>query len=451
MSESAVPISTIEKVRAREVLDSRGNPTIETEVYLRGGAFGRATIPSGASTGKWEAVELRDQDPKRYQGKGVLKAVEHVNKDIASIVVGKYWDSVTLDRSLIQQEGTKDKSRWGANAMLSVSLAFAKACAVQEKKSLPLFFQSLLPMVKKVMEFKAEGPIIMTPLAQTWRSGWLYGKFRLPCPLVNIVNGGMHADNALDIQEFMIVPVGAPSFAEALRYSVEVFHTLKALLKKQGLNTNVGDEGGFAPQWSNTTAAIEGILEAIVKAGLVPGKDMSLALDVASSSFYKDGKYVLSGEKKTFTTSEWIETMEGWVNQYPLVSIEDGLDEEDWAGWTQLTERLGNRIQLVGDDLFVTNTERLQRGIEESAGNAILIKPNQIGTLSETLSAIIMAQSTDYGVVISHRSGETEDTIIADLAVGTGAGQIKTGSVCRGERIAKYNQLLRMEASCLSK
>ncbi|MEY3182487.1 MAG: hypothetical protein RLZ35_472 [Pseudomonadota bacterium] len=450
---TAVPVamSTIEKIRAREVLDSRGNPTIETEVYLMGGAFGRATIPSGASTGKWEAVELRDNDPKRYQGKGVLKAIEHVNKDISALLVGKYWEPMTLDKAMIQQEGTKDKSRWGANALLSVSLAFAKACAVQEKKSLPLFIQALLPSIKKNMALATVTPILMTPLGQTWRSGWTYGKFKLPCPLVNIINGGMHADNALDIQEFMILPSGAPSFTEGLRQCVEVFHTLKALLKKQGLNINVGDEGGFAPQLSSTTAAIELILEAIVKAGFAPGKDIALALDVASSAFYKEGKYVLAGEKKSCTTQEWIEILEGWVNQYPLVSIEDGLDEEDWAGWKQLTERLGNRIQLVGDDLLVTNTERLKKGIEENAGNAILIKPNQIGTLTETLSAVVLAQAAEYGVVISHRSGETEDTFIADLAVGTGAGQIKTGSVCRGERMAKYNQLLRMEASCLSK
>jgi len=450
MATETIALPTIEGVRAREILDSRGNPTVETEVVLRGGFVGHAQVPSGASTGRFEAVELRDNDPKRYHGKGVLTAVKHVNTEIAAAIVNSYWDSIELDRRLIQLDGSNNKANFGANAILSVSLAFAKAFAQQQKQSLIVYLQSVAAQVNNLISFKASAEQkAIVPPGQPWRMGWKAGNLQLPCPLVNIVNGGMHADNELDIQEFMIVPIGAPSFSEGLRYCVEVFQSLKTFLKQQRLSTAVGDEGGFAPQWSTTAAAIEGIMAAIKQSGFTPGKEIALALDVASSAFYQEGRYQLKGENRVYTTEEWIDQLEQWVTQYPIISIEDGLDEQDWTGWSKLTERLGHRIQLVGDDIFVTNTARLKEGVEKRAANAILIKPNQIGTLTETLGAIATAQAAGYGVVISHRSGETEDTFIADLAVATKAGQIKTGSVCRGERIAKYNQLLRIEAERL--
>lgn len=408
----------ITDVYAREVLDSRGNPTVEVEVYTDSGAFGRALVPSGASTGEHEAVELRDGDKKRYLGKGVLKAVNNVNEILAPEVIGfNVLDQVGIDQLLISLDGTPNKSKLGANAILGVSMAVARAAADFLGVSLYNYIGG----------FNAR---------------------QLPVPMMNILNGGSHADNNVDFQEFMILPVGAPSFKEAIRWGAEVFHNLKAVLKAKGLNTLVGDEGGFAPNLGSNEEAIQVIMEAIKKAGYVPGEDIYLGMDVASSEFYnKDTKkYVLAGEgNKEFTAEELADFYVTLVNKYPIISIEDGLDENDWAGWKYLTKVLGDKIQLVGDDLFVTNTEKLAHGIENGIANSILIKVNQIGTLTETLEAIEMAKRAGYTAVVSHRSGETEDTTIADLVVATNAGQIKTGSASRTDRIAKYNQLIRIE------
>ncbi len=407
---------TITTLKAREILDSRGNPTLEVECLLAGGAVGRAAIPSGASTGEHEALELRDGDKSRYGGKGVLKAVHNVAEIIAPAVIGmEAFDQEGVDRALVALDGTPTKSRLGANAVLGVSLAVAKAAAAA-----------------------LESPL--------WRHiGGVHAR-TLPVPLMNVVNGGKHADNNVDLQEFMIVPLGAPSFREALRWATEVFHTLAGVLKARGLATGVGDEGGFAPNLENNEAPLKLLVEAIEKAGYQPGGQIAIALDPAASEFFKDGAYVLEGEGgRRLSPAEMVEYYAGLVDRYPIVSIEDGLAEDDWDGWSRITQRLGDRIQLVGDDLFVTNVERLARGIREHVANSILIKLNQIGTLSETLSAIEMAHRAAYTAVISHRSGETEDVTIADLAVATNAGQIKTGSLCRTDRVAKYNQLLRIE------
>jgi enolase len=410
-------LTTISCVKAREILDSRGNPTVEAEVFLKNGVMGRAAVPSGASTGKREALEIRDSDkPSRYMGKGVQTAVKNVNELIAHKLEGMdATRQVEIDNLLISLDGTKNKERLGANALLGVSLAVAKAAA--NALSLPLYRYL----------------------------GGTNAKI-LPVPMMNILNGGKHADNNLDIQEFMIMPIGADSFAEALRMGAEVFHNLRTVLKSRNYNTNVGDEGGFAPSLKTTEEAFELILEAIKKAGYRAGKDIYLALDAAASEFYKDGKYVLraeAGEKKT--SDDMIDLYTKFSSKYPICSIEDGLAEEDWGGWKKLTNSLGDNIQLVGDDIFVTNTEILTKGIEQGVANSILIKVNQIGTLTETLNAIELARRNGYTTVISHRSGETEDTTIADIAVATNAGQIKTGSLCRTDRIGKYNQLLRIE------
>jgi enolase len=412
-------MSQIVDIRAREILDSRGNPTIEADVVLESGVKGRATAPSGASTGSREALELRDKDPKRYLGKGVLNAVTNVNRDIRELLVGRsVFDQAAIDQAMIDLDGTESKSKLGANAILAVSLAVAKAAALE--KDMPLY------------------EYIASLRGQT--------SYTMPVPMMNIINGGEHADNSVDIQEFMIEPVGFSSFAEALRCGAEIFHALKGVLKKRGLNTAVGDEGGFAPNLATNEDALKVIVEAIGIAGYTAGKNVMLALDCAASEFYHDGKYVLEGEGgKAFTSAEFVDYLAGLCDRYPIISIEDGLDESDWAGWALLTEKLGHRIQLVGDDLFVTNPKILQRGINEKVGNSILIKFNQIGTLSESLDAIYLAKENGYSTVISHRSGETEDSTIADLAVATAAGQIKTGSLCRSDRVAKYNQLLRIE------
>lgn len=408
-------MSIIDKVYGREVLDSRGNPTVEVEVVLESGAYGRALVPSGASTGEYEAVELRDGDKSRYLGKGVLKAVENVNNVIAPAIVGlNALDQVLVDQTLIELDGTPNKGKLGANAILGVSMATAHAAA--EYLGIPLYAYL----------------------------GGFNGK-QLPVPMMNILNGGKHADNNVDIQEFMIMPVGAETFSEALRWGVEIFHSLKAVLKSKGYNTAVGDEGGFAPNLSSNEEALQTIIEAIEKAGYKPGEQVKLALDVASSELYKDGKYHLEGEGVVKTSDEMIDFYEQLIAKYPIISIEDGLDENDWEGWKKLTDRLGSKVQLVGDDLFVTNTEKLAQGIEKGVGNAILIKVNQIGTLTETFDAIEMAKRAGYTAVISHRSGETEDSTIADIAVATNAGQIKTGAPSRTDRVAKYNQLLRIE------
>jgi enolase len=409
-------MTTISKIIGREILDSRGNPTVEAEVSLANGLMGRATAPSGASTGEREAIELRDGDKARYLGKGVTKAVSHVNNELAELVVGRDCnDQAGLDQAMIDLDGTDNKSRLGANALLAVSLANAQAAALAAGQ--PLF-------------------------------RYLGGDDAnlLPVPMMNIINGGAHADNSVDMQEFMILPVGAPSFSEALRYGAEVFHALKAVLSAKGMNTAVGDEGGFAPDLSSNEEAIEIILIAIDKAGYQAGSDIYLGLDVASSEFYEAGKYVLASENRSFDAAGFADYLSAWVDQYPIITIEDGMDEGDWEGWAVLSEQLGSRIQLVGDDLFVTNTSILQRGIDLGIANSILIKFNQIGTLSETLDAISMAHTAGYSTVISHRSGETEDVTIADLAVATAAGQIKTGSLSRSDRVAKYNQLLRIES-----
>lgn len=406
----------IKSVYAREILDSRGNPTVEVEVVSESGAFGRASVPSGASTGVHEAVELRDGDKSRYLGLGVSQAVSNVNEIISKAVIGKsIFDQRDIDQTMIDLDGTENKGKLGANAILGVSLAVAK-CAANSVN---------LPLYKYIGGANAHV---------------------LPTPMMNIINGGAHADNNVDFQEFMIMPVNAPSFKEAIRMGAEVFHSLKKVLKGKGLNTAVGDEGGFAPNLSSNEEAIQTILEAIEKAGYKPGEDVKLAMDVASSEFYKDGKYTLPGENnKSFTSKELVDFYVELCDKYPIISIEDGLDQDDWEGWDYLTEKLGKRVQLVGDDFFVTNTKRLQTGIERGVANSILIKVNQIGTLTETLEAIEMAQKANYTAVVSHRSGETEDTTIADIAVATNAGQIKTGSASRTDRIAKYNQLMRIE------
>ncbi|MDO8547286.1 MAG: phosphopyruvate hydratase [Nitrospirales bacterium] len=409
-------MSGIAEIRAREILDSRGNPTIEVDVALESGARGRAAVPSGASTGMREALELRDGDTKRYLGKGVSKAVANVRAVLAPSLLGRdAADQVGIDRRMIALDGTPNKGKLGANAILGVSLAVAKAAAAEAG----------LPLYRYLGGASAH---------------------ELPVPLMNVINGGAHADNNLDLQEFMIVPVGAPTFAEALRMAAEVFHTLKALLKKKSLNTAVGDEGGFAPNLGSNEEALALIVQAIEAAGYAPGRDMALALDAAASEFYENGRYVMKGEAQAQRSSEdMIKYYEGLLSRYPIVSIEDGLGEQDWKGWKALTERLGQRVQLVGDDIFVTNPEIFAKGIAEGLGNSILIKLNQIGTLTETLETIEMAKRAGYTVVVSHRSGETEDVTIADLAVGLNAGQIKTGSLSRTDRTAKYNQLLRIE------
>ncbi|HIC85576.1 MAG TPA: phosphopyruvate hydratase, partial [Desulfobacterales bacterium] len=406
----------IEVIVAREVLDSRGNPTVEVEVALSDGSVGMAAVPSGASTGKYEAIELRDKNKKRYKGKGVEKAVENVNQVIAPTLIGMdATDQRLIDKTMIELDGTPNKAKLGANAILGVSLAVARAAA--DSAGLPLY---------------------------RYIGG--AGACRLPMPMMNILNGGLHAANNVDLQEFMIMPVGGKTFKEALRIGVEVFHALASVLKENGFSTAVGDEGGFAPDLSSNEQAIEMILAGIKAAGYRPEKDVVLALDPASSSFYRKGKYVFfKSDGTTRSGEEMIDFYDQWVERYPIVSIEDGLAENDWKNWTKMTQRLGDRIQIVGDDLFVTNTKRITRGIKEQAANAVLIKLNQIGTLSETLDAIELTQRAGWNAVISHRSGETEDTFIADLAVATGAGQIKTGSLCRSERICKYNQLLRIE------
>ena len=405
----------IETIFAREILDSRGNPTLEVDVSLEDGAFGRAAVPSGASTGAYEAVELRDGDKSRYGGKGVLKAVANVNTEIADTLYGLDAENQRgIDQILIELDGTENKSRLGANAMLGVSMAVAKAAAASQQT----------PLYRYIGGSNAHV---------------------LPVPMMNIINGGEHADNPIDVQEFMIMPVGAESFSEALRMGAEVFHALKAKLQADGHNTNVGDEGGFAPALASSEAALDYIMSAIEAAGYKPGEDIYLAMDVASSEFYEDGKYNLKGEGKVLSSPEFASYLENLVNKYPIISIEDGMDEDDWDGWANLTVSIGDRCQLVGDDLFVTNPKRLARGIETAAANSILVKVNQIGTLSETLDAVDLAHRAGFTAVMSHRSGETSDTTIADLAVATNCGQIKTGSLARSDRLSKYNQLLRIE------
>ncbi len=408
-------MSAIVDIVGREILDSRGNPTVECDVLLESGTMGRAAVPSGASTGSREAIELRDGDMSRYLGKGVLKAVEFINTEISEAVLGlDASEQAFLDKTLIDLDGTENKSRLGANAMLAVSMAVARAAA--EESGLPLY-----------------------------RYFGGMGSMQMPVPMMNVVNGGAHANNNLDLQELMIIPVGAPSFREALRYGAEVFHALKKILHDKGMSVAVGDEGGFAPNVPNHEAAIQMILEAISAAGFVPGEQIALGLDCAASEFYKDGKYQLDAEGLSLTSEEWINIMATWVDKYPIISIEDGMAENDWDGWKLLTDRLGKKVQIVGDDLFVTNTKILKEGISKGIANSFLIKINQIGTLSETFAAIEMAKRAGYTAVISHRSGETEDSTIADIAVGTNAGQIKTGSLSRSDRMAKYNQLLRIE------
>ncbi len=409
-------MAKIEAIKAREILDSRGNPTVEADVWLDSGAFGRAAVPSGASTGTREAVELRDGDAGRYLGKGVRKAVANVETELAEALKGMdAADQRAIDQRMIELDGTENKERLGANALLAASLAVARAQAADRKVEL---YRSLNP----------EGPHV------------------LPVPMMNIINGGAHADNSVDLQEFMILPIGFDSFGEGLRAGTEIFHALKKVLSARGLSTAVGDEGGFAPDLPSNEAALETIREAVDAAGYKLGEQIWLGLDVASSEFYKGGSYVLASEGKRYTAAEFADVLAGWVDKYPIITIEDGMDEGDWDGWKLLTEKLGNRCQLVGDDLFVTNTRILQEGIDKGVGNSILIKFNQIGTLTETLDAIAMAERAGYTAVVSHRSGETEDTTIADLAVASSATQIKTGSLCRSDRVAKYNQLLRIEA-----
>lgn len=409
-------MSKIINVIGREIIDSRGNPTVEADVILDSGVVGRAAVPSGASTGQREAVELRDGDISRYLGKGVLKAVSAVSGELREAVLGMdVTDQKGIDEKIIATDGTENKARLGANALLAVSMAAARAAA--NDAGIPLY-RSLGGANANVM----------------------------PVPMMNIINGGSHADNSIDLQEFMIVPVGASSIAEAVRYGAEIFHSLKKVLNEKGLNTAVGDEGGFAPDLPSNEAAIEVILTAISDAGYIAGKEIMIAIDAASSEFYKDGQYVLASENRSLSSAQFVDLLASWVDQYPIISIEDGMDENDWAGWKLLTERIGDKVQLVGDDLFVTNTKILSKGIEQGVGNSILIKVNQIGTLTETLAAIDMAKDAGYTAVVSHRSGETEDTTIADLAVATNSGQIKTGSLSRSDRIAKYNQLIRIES-----
>ena len=408
-------MSAIVEVIGREVMDSRGNPTVEAEVILESGAYGRAAVPSGASTGSREAIELRDGDKSRFLGKGVLKAVDNVNGEIRDEILGlEVTDQALIDQIMIELDGTPNKARLGANAILAVSLAVARAAA--EEVGLPLYRYF----------------------------GGING-VELPVPMMNVVNGGAHANNNLDIQEFMIIPAGAPSFKEALRYGAEVFHSLKKVMNQAGMSTAVGDEGGFAPNIDSHEAAIEFIIKAIEEAGYTPGKDIFLGLDCAASEFYEDGVYNQKGQGLKLTAEQWIEKMVQWCDKYPIISIEDGMAEGDWEGWAKLTDALGDRVQLVGDDLFVTNTKILKEGIEKGVANSVLIKINQIGTLTETFKAIEMAKKARYTAVVSHRSGETEDSTIADIAVGTNAGQIKTGSMSRSDRMAKYNQLLRIE------
>lgn len=408
-------MSNIAEIRGREILDSRGNPTVEADVVLASGALGRAAVPSGASTGSREAIELRDGDPHRYLKKGVSKAVAHINTEIRSVLLG--WDAMQqrpIDERLIELDGTENKHRLGANAILAVSMAVAKAAAMHAGK--PLY---------RYLEDRRE--------------------YVLPVPMMNIINGGAHADNTVDFQEFMIIPLGAPTFSEALRYGVEIFHTLKEILRKKGLGTSVGDEGGFAPNLRSNREAVEIILEAITRAGYRAGTQVALGLDVASSEFYRDGYYHLESDGTKLDSGGFADMLEEWAGSYPIISIEDGMAETDWDGWANLTRILGKRVQLVGDDLFVTNAAILQQGIDRAIANSILIKVNQIGTLTETLDAMVLARNAGYTTVVSHRSGETEDTTIADLAVATQAGQIKTGSLSRSDRVAKYNQLLRIE------
>lgn len=409
-------MSSIIDVIGREVLDSRGNPTVEAEVWLESGVVGRAAVPSGASTGVREAIELRDNDPKRYCGKGVLTAVSHVSGEIADALIGlEATDQAYIDRLMVKLDGTDNKSRLGANAILAVSMAVARAAAEESGQPLYRYFGSM-------------------------------GALQMPVPMMNVINGGAHANNNLDLQEFMIIPVGAPSLREALRYGAETFHALKKIINGRGMSTAVGDEGGFAPKCESHEEAIELILEAIRAAGYEPGKDIALALDCASSEFFVDGKYVMKKSSGAeLTAEEWIDVLAGWCDKYPIISIEDGMAEGDWEGWAKLTAALGKRVQLVGDDLFVTNPAILKEGIEKGVANSILIKVNQIGTLTETFEAIEMAKRAGYTAVVSHRSGETEDSTIADIAVGLNAGQIKTGSMSRSDRMAKYNQLLRIE------
>ncbi len=409
---------TIKKIWAREILDSRGNPTVEVDVTLGDESFGRAGVPSGASTGSHEAVELRDGDSKRYGGKGVLGAVKNVNTVLAKALWGKKFDQRSLDEAMISLDATPNKGTLGANAILGISLAFAHAAARAQKIPLYRYFEKIAK-TKNIVQ--------------------------LPVPMMNILNGGKHAENSTDFQEFMIMPHGAKSFSDALRWGAEVFHTLKKILHSKKLSTSVGDEGGFAPSLPSNEAACEVILEAITKAGYKPGIQISLALDVAATELYKDGKYVLEREGKTLTSKEMVDFYASWCEKYPIVSIEDGLAEDDWDGYALMTQKLGKKVQIVGDDLFVTNIERLATGIKKGIGNSILIKLNQIGTVSETIDAVNLARKAGYTSIISHRSGETEDTTIADFVVGTGTGQIKTGSLCRSDRVAKYNQLLRLE------
>ena len=407
-------MSTINAIVAREILDSRGNPTVECDVYLDSGVMGRAAVPSGASTGIREALELRDKDA-RYGGKGVMKAVENIHAKIQPALIGfDVTQQASIDAQMIEDDGTENKSNFGANAILGVSMACARAAA--NYVGLPLY---------------------------RYLGGM--GAVQMPVPMMNVINGGAHANNNLDLQEFMIIPIGAPSFHEAGRYGAETFHALKKIINGRGMSTAVGDEGGFAPNIDSHEEAIELIIEAIKAAGYEPGKDIAIGLDCAASEFYEDGKYVQKGQGKTYTAEEWIKVLEGWVAKYPIISIEDGMAEVDWEGWKKLTDALGRRVQLVGDDLFVTNPKILAEGIQKGVANSILIKVNQIGSLSETLAAIEMAKRAGYSVVVSHRSGETEDSFIADLAVGVNAGQIKTGSMSRSDRMAKYNQLLRIE------
>jgi enolase len=408
-------MTAIVDIIAREILDSRGNPTVECDVLLESGVIGRAAVPSGASTGSREAIELRDKDTKRYLGKGVLKACEHINTEICEAIIGlDASEQAFIDRTMIELDGTESKSRLGANSILAVSLACAKAAADESGLSLYRYLGGAAPM-------------------------------QMPVPMMNIINGGAHADNPLDIQEFMIIPAGLPTFREALRAGVEVFHTLKKILHAEGHNTNVGDEGGFAPNLPNNESAIQYALKAVEEAGYIAGQDILIGLDCAASEFYKDGKYRFEAEKLSFSSAQFADVLATWCDKYPIVSVEDGMAENDWDGWAGLTEKLGKKIQLVGDDLFVTNTKILREGIQKGIANSILIKVNQIGTLSETFAAIEMAKRANYTAVISHRSGETEDTTIADIAVATNALQIKTGSASRSDRMSKYNQLLRIE------
>ncbi len=414
-------MSEIVDVQAREIIDSRGNPTVEADITLASGAFGRAAVPSGASTGAREAIELRDGDNSRYLGKGVQQAVANINTTIAEAIKGiNAQDQAAVDYCMIELDGTDNKAHLGANALLAVSLATAHAAA--NENNLPLY------------DYLGKS-----------------SAYTMPVPMMNIINGGEHADNSVDLQEFMIIPAGAPNLAEAVRYGAEVFHSLKSVLTEKGLNTAVGDEGGFAPDLASNEAAIEVILEAIDKAGYTAGKDIWLGLDCASSEFYKDGKYVLASEGRSFDAAGFVDYLADWVDRYPIITIEDGLAEDDWEGWALLTEKLGNKVQLVGDDLFVTNTAIFKRGIDNNIANSILIKLNQIGTLTETIEAIKMAHDADFTAVVSHRSGETEDVTIADLSVATQAGQIKTGSLSRSDRVAKYNQLIRIEQALGSK